>query len=99
MTDKKIVSIVKGERPFTAHKVDDMVIKAVELAGGLSRKIRPGDNVVIKPNLFAPYPPPVSVDRKVIASVVRLAKELGADKVTVIDGVSVGTLMKRINLY
>ena len=99
MTDKKTVSIVKGERPFTAHKVDDMVRKAVELAGGLSRKIRPGDNVVIKPNLFAPYPPPVSVDRKVIASVVRLAKELGADKVTVIEGVSVGTLMKRINLY
>ncbi len=99
MASKKIVSIVKGQRPFTALKIEEMVRKAVELVGGLSEKVKSGDHVVIKPNLFAPYPPPVSVDRKVIASVVRLAKELGAAKVTVIEGVSVGTLMKRINLY
>jgi uncharacterized protein (DUF362 family) len=37
------------------------------------------------------------VDRRVIASVVRLVREAGASRVTVIEGVSVGTLMKRVN--
>jgi uncharacterized protein (DUF362 family) len=74
-----------------------MVRKAVELAGGLAGRFRKGGHVAIKPNLFAPYPPPISVDRRVIASVVRLVREAGASRVTVIEGVSVGTLMKRVN--
>jgi uncharacterized protein (DUF362 family) len=73
-----------------------MVRSAVDLAGGLKPIIKKGSHVVIKPNLFAPYPPPISVDRRVISSMVRLAREAGAKRVTVIEGVSVGTLMKRV---
>jgi uncharacterized protein (DUF362 family) len=97
MKDKAKVSIVKGEFPLTAPQIGDMVEQAVNLLGGLSGKIRKGAHVVIKPNLFAPYPPPISVDRRVIAAVVRIARQAGAARVTVIEGVSVGTLMKRVN--
>ena len=97
MTEKPQVAIVKEEFPISTTTIEAMVRRAVDLAGGLSGKIRPGDHVVIKPNLFAPYPPPISVDRRVVAAVVRLAREAGAARVTVIEGVSVGTLMKRVN--
>ncbi len=75
-----------------------MTGKAVDLIGGIGRFVKPGHRVVIKPNLFAPYPPPVSVDRRVIAAVVSLCKAAGAAKVTVVEGVSVGSLMKRVNI-
>lgn len=97
MTEKARVSIVKGERPLRQADIEDMVARAVDLVGGLSGRIRAGDHVVIKPNLFAPYPPPISVDRRVIAAMVKLARQAGAGRVTVIEGVSVGTLMKRVN--
>ena len=50
---------------------------------------------MIKPNLSAPYSSSHSVDRRVIASVVKLGREAGAKRVTVIEVYSVGTLMKR----
>ncbi|MEA3222523.1 MAG: DUF362 domain-containing protein [Thermodesulfobacteriota bacterium] len=97
MGGKVAVAIVKGQFPLNASDIEAMVKSSVDLIGGLSKRIRKGDHVVIKPNLFAPYPPPISVDRRVIASVVRLARRAGATRVTVIEGVSVGTLMKRVN--
>jgi uncharacterized protein (DUF362 family) len=97
MAVKPKVAIVKGEFPLTTLQVEDMVQNAISLLGGLDGKITKGGHVVIKPNLFAPYPPPISVDRRVIAAVVKLAYRAGAAKVTVIEGVSVGTLMKRVS--
>jgi uncharacterized protein (DUF362 family) len=97
MSEKTQVAIVKEEFPISAQTIEGMVRRAVDLIGGLSSRIRPGDHVVIKPNLFAPYPPPISVDRRVVAAMVRLVREAGAERVTVIEGVSVGTLMKRVN--
>ena len=97
MSEKARVAIVKGEFPLSTAQIEGMVERSVDLIGGLAGRIKRGDHVVIKPNLFAPYPPPVSVDRRVIAATVRLAREAGAAKVTVIEGVSVGTLMKRVN--
>ncbi len=97
MNEKARVAIVKEEFPISTQTIEDMVRRALDLAGGLAAKIKPGDHVVIKPNMFAPYPPPISVDRRVVAAMVRLAREAGAGKVTVIEGVSVGTLMKRVN--
>jgi len=96
MNEKTKVAIVKGAFPPDRAEIERMVREAVNLIGGLSGRIRPGDHVVLKPNLFAPYPPPISVDRRVIASVVKLAREAGAKRVTVLEGVSVGTLMKRV---
>jgi uncharacterized protein (DUF362 family) len=97
VSEKPKVSIVKRDFPINDETIREMVNGALNLIGGLSGKIRKGGHVVIKPNLFAPYPPPVSVDRRVIAAVVSSAKKAGADRVTVIEGVSVGTLMKRVN--
>jgi uncharacterized protein (DUF362 family) len=97
MSQKAQVAIAKGEFPLGAWEIESLVRKAVDLSGGLSGKIKKGAHVVIKPNLFAPYPPPISVDRRVIAEVVKLAREAGAARVSVIEGVSVGTLMKRVN--
>lgn len=96
MSEKSKVSIVKGKIPPDKTEIDRMVKEAVNLAGGLTGKIKKGDHVVIKPNLFAPYPPPISVDRRVVASMVKMAREAGAGLVTVIEGVSMGTLMKRV---
>ncbi|MBN1532274.1 MAG: DUF362 domain-containing protein [Spirochaetes bacterium] len=97
MTENPKVSIVKKDIPVTAGEILDMTRRALDLLGGLSGKIKKGGHAVVKPNLFAPYPPPVSVDRRVIAAVVTLAREAGAGRVTVIEGVSMGTLMKRVN--
>ena len=96
MSSKPVVSIVKGKFPPDRQEIDSMVRRAVDLAGGLQSKISKGSHVVLKPNLFAPFPPPISVDRRVISSMVRLAREAGAKRVTVIEGVSMGTLMKRV---
>ncbi len=96
MSEKSKVAIVKGKFPPDKTEIDRMVREAIGLIGGLAGKIKKGDHVAIKPNLFAPYPPPISVDRRVIASMVKMAREAGASRVTVIEGVSVGTLMKRV---
>ena len=96
MSEKSKVSIVKGKFPPDKIEIDRMVREAIGLIGGLAGKIKSGDHVVIKPNLFAPYPPPISVDRRVVASMVKMAREAGASRVTVIEGVSMGTLMKRV---
>jgi uncharacterized protein (DUF362 family) len=98
MTQKPSVSIVQSDLPVTASDIQSMTAKAVDLVGGIGRYVKPGQSVVVKPNLFAPYPPPVSVDRRVIAAVVSLCRAAGAAKVTVVEGVSVGSLMKRVNL-
>jgi uncharacterized protein (DUF362 family) len=96
LNEKSRVSIVKGKFPPDKNEINRMVREAIGLIGGLSGKIKRGDHVVLKPNLFAPYPPPISVDRRVIASMVKMVREAGASRVTVIEGVSVGTLMKRV---
>lgn len=96
MNKKPKVAIVKGKFPPDKPEIDRMLREAIDLIGGLSGKIRRGDHVVLKPNLFAPYPPPISVDRRVVASMVKLVREAGAKRVTVIEGVSVGTLIKRV---
>ena len=98
MSDKKVVSIVKSDLPIDADTIATMVKDAITLIGGVDGFVRNGQTVVIKPNLFAPYPPPISVDRRVIGALVSLCKNAGAKRVIVTEGVSVGTLMKRIDL-
>lgn len=98
MPQRSAVAIVKTALPATAADIRRMTGEVLGLVGGIGRYVKPGQSVVIKPNLFAPYPPPVSVDRRVIAAIVSLCKEAEASKVTVVEGVSVGSLMKRVNL-
>ena len=98
MSDRAAVSIVRRELPVQAGDINDMVREAIGLIGGIDRFVKKGDAVAIKPNLFAPYPPPVSVDRRVIGAIVSLCKEAGAKSIAVIEGLSVGSLIKRVNL-
>ncbi len=98
MSDAPIVSIVKSNLPLDQSTITTMVGDAINLIGGMDQFVKKGQTVVIKPNLFAPYPPPISVDRRVIGALVSLCVAAGAKKVTVIEGVSVGTLMKRVNI-
>jgi len=94
------VAIVRNEGRPDAARIRAMVAEAVGLldpGGGrpFARFVRPGAHVVVKINVFAPYPPPVSVDRHTAAAVVALCREAGAARVTVVEGVSVGTKMDR----
>jgi len=98
MAQKPSVAIVKSNLPASTSDIKRMTVQAIDLVGGIGRYVKPGQSVVIKPTLFAPYPPPVSVDRRVIAAVVSICREAGAADVTVIEGVSVGSLMKRVNI-
>lgn len=98
MSDRAAVSIVRRELPVKAGDINDMVREAIGLIGGIDTFVKKGDTVVIKPNLFAPYPPPVSVDRRVIGALVSLCSEAGAKSIAVIEGLSVGSLIKRVNL-
>jgi uncharacterized protein (DUF362 family) len=98
MSDRATVSIVRRELPVKAGDINAMVREAIGLIGGIDTFVKKGDIVAIKPNLFAPYPPPVSVDRRVLGALVSLCREAGAKSIAVIEGLSVGSLMKRVNL-
>lgn len=90
-----VVSIVKNPVTPDRKRIDEMVHEALSLIGGLETVIKKGDSVVIKANFFAPYPPPVSVDRRVASSFIRACYEAGAGKVILAEGVSVGTKLGR----
>ncbi|MGE5530414.1 MAG: DUF362 domain-containing protein [Patescibacteria group bacterium] len=91
-----IYSITDGE-------IRDLVRQAVDLAGGLASVVKPGDVVVIKPNLVEiadfigkRHPLPellggVATDRRVVRAVAELAHEAGAAKIYVMEGSAVPT--------
>jgi len=89
------VSIVKGEAPLDKEKIFTLVKEAIDYVGGIETYVKKGDVVVIKPNVFAPYPPPVTTDRRVMASLVSLARGAGAKRVIVAEGCSYGTQVRR----
>ena len=89
--EKSVVSIVKAPNTPDAKEMDQMIRKAIDLIGGMKKFVSPGDTVVIKGNFFAPYPPPVIVDRRTVAALVRQLYEAGAGQVTLCEAVSVGT--------
>jgi uncharacterized protein (DUF362 family) len=85
------VAIVRREGPggpLENSPVDRAVRKAVELIGGISSFVKPGDRVVVKPNLAYPYPPPATTDPSVVEAVARLCVEAGAREVLVGDSSS-----------
>jgi len=72
------VSIVKcGD--YDRTRVFDAVKRAVDLLGGIERYVRPGMNVLIKPNLLSSRLPEEAVDThpEVVRAVVRLVKAAG----------------------
>jgi len=73
-----------------ASAAQQAVGEAVSLAGDLKALVG-GRRVVIKPNVFAPYPPPTTTDPRVVAALVGLARDAGASRVLVAEGRSVST--------
>jgi len=70
--------------------VEAAVRRAVELASDFGAIVR-GREVVLKPNVFCPLPPPVTTDPRVVSSLIALSREAGAAKVTVAEGRSIST--------
>ena len=63
------------------------VTKAIELLGGITRFIKSGDRVVIKPNVAFASPPMLgaTTNPDIITQVIKLCYNAGAKSVTVID--------------
>lgn len=74
------VAVAKGE-------AESAVRLALEAIGGIDLFIKPGDRVVLKPNLSFPNPPSwgCNTSPEVIATVAKFCLEAGAKKVTVVD--------------
>lgn len=66
----------------------ERVRRAVSLLGGMERFVSPGQTVFVKPNLVFAEPPPKTTDLRVVACLVRMAKEAGAARVLVGDSPS-----------
>lgn len=93
--EKSIVSIVKNKTIPDAKRIDEMVNEVIDQLGGIGKFVKPGDYVSIKGNFFAPYPPPVIVDRRVVYSLIKAIKAAGAKRVVLCEAVSVGTKLGR----
>jgi len=76
------ISIVKGPDPVQSS------LKAIDLLGGIERFVKPGDTVVIKPNVAFASPPALgaTTNPALVAQIVRLCLDRGkAKKVIVTD--------------
>lgn len=70
---------------YDPQRVDAAVRRAVELLGGMGAYVRPGQRVLLKPNLVRPVPPEraVCTHPTVVAAVARLVVEAGGHPVIV----------------
>lgn len=89
------MSIVKNSAVPDANRIEEMVREAINLLGGMKKFVKQGDYVTIKGNFFAPYPPPVIVDRRVVSALIKNIYEAGASRVVLCEAVSVGTKLGR----
>lgn len=74
--------VARGESPAAITEA------AIEALGGMSRFVKPGQNVIVKPNICVSYHGPeyaATTNPEVVATLVRLAKEAGAARVRVMD--------------
>lgn len=74
------VAIVKGSKKPGEKEIDAIVRKAIELAGGLTDIISPGDTVLIKPNIVIAQSPEngAITDPRVCKAIVNMVREVGA---------------------
>ena len=70
------------------EQIEAMVRRAVDLVGGFEWLIRPGDTVLLKPNIVDPEPPGVGeiTDVRVVKAVVRLLHEVAGGDVEIVIG-------------
>ena len=72
------VSIIRCA-DYDQERVEQAVRRAVDLLGGISTFVRPGDRVLIKPNLLKACPPSgaVTTHPEILRATIRLVKEAG----------------------
>ena len=75
---KRSVSLIKCN-DYDRERVYSSVGRAVGLLGGIERFVRPGDRVLIKPNMLAAKSPEkaVTTHPEVVRAVVRLVRQAG----------------------
>ncbi len=80
------VSIIKCEN-YERDRVTAAVKRSIDLVGGIRSIVKPGANVLLKPNLLSARLPEDGVDThpEVVRAVVRLLKEAGPGFVTIGD--------------
>ena len=89
---------VGGSQTYLAavHGADPAAItqRAITALGGIERFVRPGDDVIIKPNICVAYHPPeyaATTNPQVVAALVSLCLGAGAKRVRVMDSPFGGT--------
>ena len=76
------VSVVQDEN------VESAVREAVRLIGGIESIVKPGDSVVIKPNLVTAMPSEagMTTDPRVVEVVIKLCKEMNPSFIVIAEG-------------
>ena len=82
MDGKPIVSIVRCP-DYDAARVEQALRRALDLLGGVGQFVRPGQRVLLKPNLLRASPPEAAATTHpaVVRAAVRLVQEAGATPV------------------
>lgn len=81
-----VVAIARtNEKHRSPERVPDVARGAIDLLGGMSRFVKAGDTVLLKPNLTVFYSAEegCTTDPQVVGALIRLAKEAGASRVIV----------------
>jgi uncharacterized protein (DUF362 family) len=83
---KAVVAVAHtNEKHRSAERILRLVREVIDLLGGMNGFVKPGDTVLIKPNLTVYYSAEegCTTDPQVVGALVRLAKEAGASRVMV----------------
>ncbi len=72
------VSIVKCEG-YKEQKVRNAILESLELIGGIEKIIKPGDKVLLKPNVIIGYPPEkaATTHPSIVGAMIEIIKEAG----------------------
>ena len=83
---------------YEACAVDAAVRAAVDLLGGIGLFVKPGQTVLVKPNLLSPRPPEqaVTTHPHVVGAVIRLCQDAGASRIWVGDSCAGGHGVERL---
>ncbi len=87
---------LSGDRPLVSvieHRgnIKESISAAVDAIGGLSRLVRRGDTILLKPNFNTADPSPASSDPAFVRAVIELLYDHGAARVTLGESSSVST--------
>jgi uncharacterized protein (DUF362 family)/NAD-dependent dihydropyrimidine dehydrogenase PreA subunit len=72
---------------YSSSEVESALTEVVEAMGGLSSFVRPGQTVLVKPNLFSSHPPEhaVTTHPEIVRQVIQLCEKAGAGRIWVGD--------------